>query len=72
MQGIQQQFPQERVIFGFPVAEALANEMAQIGANRIFIMCSNTLSHHTPVIDDIKASLGKSFIDIFDEMPAHI
>lgn len=71
MQGIQQQFPQERVIFGFPVAEALANEMAQIGANRIFIMCSNTLSRHTPVIDDIKASLGKSFIDIFDEMPAH-
>jgi hypothetical protein len=28
MRGTQQQFPQERVIFGVPVAEALGTEMA--------------------------------------------
>jgi maleylacetate reductase len=71
MQGIQEQFPQERVIFGVPVAEALAKEMALIGARRVFIMCSGTLSRRTPVIDDLKAALGASFVGLFDEMPAH-
>lgn len=71
MQGIQEQFPQERVIFGVPVAEALAKEMALIGARRVFVMCSGTLSRRTPVINDLKAALGASFVGLFDEMPAH-
>lgn len=71
MQGIQEQFPQERVIFGVPVADALAKEMAASGSQRVFFMCSGTLSRNTPVIDGLKASLGASFVGLFDEMPAH-
>ncbi|WP_420392097.1 iron-containing alcohol dehydrogenase [Acuticoccus sp.] len=71
MRGIQEQFPQERVIFGIPVAEALASQMDSLGAERVFIMCSGTLSRRTPVIDDLKSALGARFVGLFDEMPAH-
>ena len=71
MRGTQEQFPQERVIFGVPVADALAQEMAAIGASRVFVMCSGTLSRKTPVIENLKTALGASFVGLFDEMPAH-
>ena len=71
MRGIQKQFPQERIIFGTPVVEALKEEMALIGATRVFIMCSGTLSRETSVIDEIANALGVNFVGKFDEMPAH-
>lgn len=71
MRGTQDQFPQERVIFGVPVAEALAKEMAAIGASRVFVMCSGTLNRKTPVINDLRKAMGLSFVGLFDEMPAH-
>ncbi|MGR3524552.1 MAG: iron-containing alcohol dehydrogenase [Paracoccaceae bacterium] len=71
MQGIQRFFPQERVIFGAPVTEALKQELEVLGARRVFIMCSGTLSRETRVIDDIVIALGENFVGKFDEMPAH-
>lgn len=71
MRGTQEQFPQERVIFGVPVAEALGKEMAAIGASRVFVMCSGTLNRNTPVMNDLRKALGASFVGLFDKMPAH-
>ena len=39
--------PLERVIFGRPAAEAAAEEAARIGAGRVFVVSSKTLSRNT-------------------------
>ena len=39
--------PLERVVFGRPAAQAAAEEAARIGAQRVFIVSSKTLSRRT-------------------------
>lgn len=71
MRGQYEYFPQERIIFGEPLAEALGREMDEGGFSRVFVMASATLSKQTDVITSLKASLGDRFVGVFDEMPAH-
>ncbi len=66
-----QYLPLERVIFGRPAAEAAAEEAARIGAQRVFVVSSKTLSTKTSVIDAIAEVLGSKFIGKFDECIAH-
>ena len=63
--------PLERVIFGRPAAEAAAEEATRIGAQRVFIVSSKTLSRKTPVIRAITDSLGQKFAGLFDDCIAH-
>jgi hypothetical protein len=46
--GIHRYPPMERVIYGIPLAEALAQEVQQIDARAIYLMPSQTLARDTP------------------------
>lgn len=63
--------PLERVVFGRPAAEAATEEAARIGARRVFIVASRTLSRQTPVIRAIAEALGGRYAGLFDTCVAH-
>jgi len=63
--------PLERVVFGQPAAEAAAEEVARIGARRVFIVASKTLARGTPAIRAIADTLGPRYAGLFDECVAH-
>lgn len=66
-----QYLPLERVIFGRPAPAAAAEEAARIGAQRVFVVSSRTLSTKTTVIAAMAEALGSRFIGKFDECIAH-
>ena len=62
----------EEVRFGFPAAEAIAEQVvARVGAQRVFLMVSGTLNRTTPEIENIRRALGNKCVGLFDQMPAH-
>jgi alcohol dehydrogenase class IV len=63
--------PLERVVFGRPAAEAAAGEVARIGARRVFVVASKSLSRTTPVVREIRSALGSRDAGLFDECIAH-
>jgi alcohol dehydrogenase class IV len=63
--------PLERVVFGRPAAGAAAEEAARIGASRVFIVASKTLSRETQVIREISDALGGRTAGLFDNCIAH-
>ncbi|HEX9184388.1 MAG TPA: iron-containing alcohol dehydrogenase, partial [Burkholderiales bacterium] len=63
--------PLERVVFAQPAAEAAAAEASRIGAQRVFIVSSKTLSRQTPVVSGIAGALGARYAGRFDECMAH-
>jgi alcohol dehydrogenase class IV len=63
--------PLERVVFGQPAAQAAAEEAARIGARRVFIVASRSLSRKTPAIKEIAQALGARYAGLFDECIAH-
>jgi maleylacetate reductase len=71
LSGVYAYLPQDRVIFGRPAAEAVAAECERLGAGRAFIVASRTLATKTPVIEAVKAALGKRFVGLFDGCRAH-
>ncbi len=64
--------PLERVHSGRPVAQALADEAATIGAQRIFLVCSNTLNNKTDEIDKVRRALGARLVGVFDRVRPHV
>jgi alcohol dehydrogenase class IV len=71
MPGAYHYLPLERVIFGRPAAEAAAEEAARIGAQRVFVVSSKTLSTRTTVIGAMTEALGNKFVGKFDNCIAH-
>ncbi len=71
MTGSYTYLPLERVIFGRPAAEAVAEEAARIGARRVFIVASKSLSRATPVVRAIADALGGRYAGLFDGCIAH-
>ena len=63
--------PLERVVFGRPAAQAAAEEVARIGAHRVFLVASRSLSRTTPVVRTIRQALGARDAGLFDECVAH-
>lgn len=63
--------PLERVVFGQPAAPAAAQEATRIGARRVFIVSSKSLSRKTPAIGEIRQGLGERYAGLFDECIAH-
>jgi maleylacetate reductase len=61
----------EEVRFGVPAAEAIAEQVARAGAQRVFLMVSGTLNRTTPEIEHIRRALGNKCVGLFDQMPAH-
>ncbi len=63
--------PLERVVFGQPAAQAAAEEAARIGARKVFVVASKSLSRKTLVVADIRNALGDRNAGLFDECIAH-
>ena len=63
--------PQERVYFGSSVREALSEEVARRGAQRIFIATSKTLRRDSSAISLIVSTLGNKCVAIFDDIAEH-
>ena len=62
---------QERVIYGRPAAEAIISEADRLGAERLFIVSSNSLSSKTGAITDLRNTLGARYVGLFDGCVAH-
>ncbi|MFO1027339.1 MAG: iron-containing alcohol dehydrogenase [Acetobacteraceae bacterium] len=61
----------EEVRFGIPAAEAVAEQVARMGAQRVFLMVSGTLNRSTDEIEKVRRALGNKCVGVFDQMPAH-
>lgn len=70
-QGFHQFQPMERVIFGKPAAQAVAEEVQRLGAQRVFLLVSRTLNSSTDEIARIRAALADRHAGTFDEVPQH-
>lgn len=63
--------PLERVVFGQPATQAAAEEAGRIGARKVFVVASKSLSRKTPVVREIERALGERYAGLFDECIAH-
>ena len=61
----------QRIIFGTPFAQALAKELETVGAQRVFVLASGSLTRHTDAVDQLRAVLGARCVGVFSDMPAH-
>ena len=61
----------ERVVFGRPAAEAVAETAERLGARRVFILAGSTLNRKTDAVRRIAQALGDRYAGVHDDMPAH-
>ena len=61
----------DEVIYGRPAAEAAAELVQRLGAERVFVMASGTLNRQTDELDKLRRALGNKCIGTFDRMPPH-
>jgi maleylacetate reductase len=61
----------DQVVFGKPCAEALAEETARVGANKVFIVASGTLHRTSDVVRNVVAGLGNRHAGTWDRIAAH-
>ena len=61
----------ERVIYGMPFAEALAQEIERIGAHAVYVLASGTLARQTDVIDQVRGVLGNRLAGVCAKIGAH-
>lgn len=61
---------QERVIYGKPAPEAIAEEVGRAGAKRIFVTTTRSITNGALVARIIKG-LGEKFVGKFDAISAH-
>jgi maleylacetate reductase len=61
----------ERVVFGRPAADSVAEAADRLGARRVFILAGRTLNQKTDAVRQIAAALGPRYAGVHDEMPAH-
>ncbi|MEQ9335453.1 iron-containing alcohol dehydrogenase [Thalassobaculum sp.] len=61
----------EAVSFGRPAAEAVAEELAALGADRVFLMVSGTLNRETDEIAKLRRALGDRCVGTYDRMRPH-
>lgn len=70
LRGIHHWPAQERVIYGVPALEALADEVRRAGAERVFVTTTASLTGGALVAGVVKA-LGERFAGKFDAIAAH-
>ncbi len=59
----------ERLIYGKPAAQALADEVERIGARRVFLVVSGTMNRTTDEVDKVRAALGSRYAGTCDSIP---
>ena len=71
-QGIFNILPMDRVVYGTPAAEAVAAEVARLGAQNVFLIVSETLATKTDEIDRVRAALGNRVAGVFHGIAQHV
>ena len=71
LQGIHRYPPMDRVIYGVPLAEALAAEISRIDARAVYVMASGTLNRETDVIETVRRVLGNRLAGICAKIGSH-
>lgn len=71
IQGIHRYPPMERVIYGIPLVEALAEEVKRQDANAVYVMASGTLNRETDVVDTIRRVLGNRLAGVCAKIGSH-
>ncbi len=61
----------QRIIYGTPFAQALAQEMKTVDAQRVYVLASASLSRDTDAVKQLMDVLGPRAAGLFHEMPAH-
>ena len=61
---------QERVIYGKPAADALAEEIGRAGARKVFVTTTRSITNG-PLVARVIQSLGAKFAGKFDAISAH-
>jgi maleylacetate reductase len=61
----------KRVVYGTPMEEALAQELALDDARRVFVLASATLARETDLVQRLRAVLGDRCAGIFTGIGAH-
>jgi len=69
---IYQYFRQERIIYGFPLNEAVAAELERHDRHRVFVVATRSLSRKTGVVSSLVAMLGNRFAGLFDDVEPHV
>ncbi|MFP5512743.1 MAG: iron-containing alcohol dehydrogenase [Alphaproteobacteria bacterium] len=70
--GVYEFLAQDRVIYGRPAAEAVAETAGRLGKDRLLIVASRTLSRSTGVVSAIRDALGTRCIGVFDSCIEHV
>src|SRR5271154_1650117 len=71
MHGIHRYPPMDRVIYGIPLAQALADEVARLDARAVYVMASGTLNRETDVIETVRRVLGNRLAGVCAKIGAH-
>jgi maleylacetate reductase len=69
--GIHRYPPMERVIYGIPLADALADEAGRIDARSVYVLASGTLARETDVVETARRILGNRFAGLCAKIGAH-
>jgi maleylacetate reductase len=71
VRGIHLYPPMERVIYGIPLAEALAEEVKRLDSQAVYVMASGTLTRETDVIAGVRDVLGNRVAGVCSSIGAH-
>jgi maleylacetate reductase len=71
VRGIHRYPPMERVIYGIPLAEALAAEVGRLDARAVYVMASGTLNRETDLIDTVRRVLGNRLAGVCAKIGSH-
>jgi maleylacetate reductase len=71
MHGIHRYPPMDRVIYGIPLDQALADEVGRLDARAVYVMASGTLNRETDVIGTVRRVLGNRLAGVCAKIGAH-
>jgi maleylacetate reductase len=71
VEGIHLYPPMDRVIYGIPLARALADEVSRLDARAVYVMASGTLNRETDVIDGVRRVLGNRLAGVCAKIGSH-
>src|SRR6202789_1176475 len=63
--------PMDRVVYGVPLTEALAEDLRVRDARAVYVMASGTLARQTDVIDNVRHVLGNRLAGVCAKIGAH-
>ncbi|HVC59561.1 MAG TPA: iron-containing alcohol dehydrogenase [Acetobacteraceae bacterium] len=71
IQGTHRFPPMEQVIYGVPLAEALAQEIERTGVHAVYVLASGTLARETEMVETVKRVLGNKLAGVCAKIAAH-